>query len=212
MKRRTEFARLPAAAMLATALLFAACSSGAKLIGTPLGNTPAPDFTLRDRGGSPLSLHDLRGRAVVLTFLYTNCPDVCPAIAGKLAQVGISLGKGMAKVEFVAVSVDPTGDTPASVAQFTSDHGLDVFGERWHYGLGTLEELAGVWKAYGIGAEPQPAALNMLKSATGTPSPQTVDHNAVIYLLDRQGRERELLEWDVSPSDLTRQIRALTSN
>ncbi|HZQ36500.1 MAG TPA: SCO family protein, partial [Dehalococcoidia bacterium] len=109
----------------------AACGSGAKLTGTPLHSTPAPDFTLHTADGRPFTLSDLRGRAVVLTFLYTHCLDVCPAIAGRLALADKQLGKTASKVAFVSVSVDPEGDTPASVEQFSEEHGLTALGDRW---------------------------------------------------------------------------------
>lgn len=188
--------------------LATACTSGAKLTGTPLHATPAPDFTLHTADGQPFRLSDLRGRAVVLTFLYTHCPDICPAIAGRLALANQQLGKTASKVAFVSVSVDPEGDTPASVEQFSEEHGLTALGARWRYAIGSRLELAPVWHAYGIGASPQPAALSALRPNPNVPP--IIDHNAVLYLIDAQGRERTLLDQDTSVDTLVQNVRAIT--
>src|SRR5579885_2031554 len=189
--------------------LAAACASGAKLTGTPLHSTPAPDFSLHTADGRPFKLSDLRGRTVVLTFLYTHCPDVCPAIAGRLALANQQLGKTANKVAFVSVSVDPEGDTPDSVNQFSDEHGLTALGDRWRYAIGSRLELAPVWQAYGIGAGPQPAALSALRPDPN--GPPIIDHNAVLYLIDAQGRERTLLEQDTPVETLVQNVRAITS-
>ncbi len=188
-------------------LAVAACGTGARLTGTNLGNTPAPDFTLNDASGRSFSLHNHRGHAIVLTFLYTQCPDICPAIASKLARVGHALGREAERVDFVAVSVDPPGDTPENVARFTAEHDLGILGAHWQYGLGSLEELSTVWHAYGIGAEPEPAAASLVnRDAAGIP---VISHNAVLYLIDADGRERTLLHPDVLDDELLRDLRLL---
>ncbi|MHB8577097.1 MAG: SCO family protein [Dehalococcoidia bacterium] len=191
--------------LTAAVLVAAGCSSGARLVGTDLSRTPAPDFSLHDAAGAPFSLRETRGKAVWLMFLYTHCPDICPAIAGKVAVVAKQLGPDAAKVEFVAVSVDPLGDTPDSVRTFTADHGLDALGSRWRYLLGTSDELAAVWHDYGIGAEPRPAAIAALP---GGDAP-AVDHNTEMYMIDRQGRERVLVHADDSTDTLTANLRRL---
>ncbi|HLZ71220.1 MAG TPA: SCO family protein [Dehalococcoidia bacterium] len=186
----------------------AACAGGAKLSGTPLHESAAPDFALHTPDGRSFHLSDLRGKTVVLTFLYTHCPDVCPAIAGRLALANQQLGKRAAKVAFVSVSVDPEGDTPASVDAFTQEHGLAALGDRWRYAIGSRLDLAPVWQAYGIGASPQPAALATLRPDPN--GPPIIDHNAVLYLIDAQGRERTVLDQDVTVATLVGDLRQLT--
>jgi protein SCO1/2 len=195
---------------LASCLLLASCSRTPALGGTSLGMTPAPDFTLTDAANQQFSLHDYRGRVVVLTFLYTNCPDICPAIAGNLASVAHQLGSNASKFAFIAVSVDPVNDTPESVRTFTQDHDLGWLGDGWRYGLGRAAELAAVWSSYGIGAEPLPAAASSPRLAALGFS--EIDHNAVLYLIDRQGRERTVLHYDVSVAQLTADLKALARN
>ena len=67
-------------------------SGGPALQGSDLGNVPAPDFRLTDQFGQPVSLSQFRGHPVIVTFLYTHCPDVCPLIADKLHLSLVKLG------------------------------------------------------------------------------------------------------------------------
>src|SRR5271154_2210240 len=84
----------------------------------------APDFALRDQHGQMIRLSAERGRFVVLTFLYVDCRDVCPVIAGQLNQALRELGPARNDVRVLAVSVDPKGDTPAAVRHFIAVHRL----------------------------------------------------------------------------------------
>src|SRR2546426_5009810 len=92
------------------------------LQGTALGGTPAPDFRLTDQFGKPISLSQFKGKPVVLTFLYTHCPDVCPLTAEKLHTVMQSLSSDASRVAVLAVSIDPKGDTTESVLNFSKVH------------------------------------------------------------------------------------------
>src|SRR5216110_852216 len=109
MRRR---ARSFIAALLAAALVVG-CSAG-KLVGEPLPSQIAPDFTLTDGPtGQVITLSSLKGQVVLLTFLYTRCPDACPLTAETIRSARDTLGDSAKDVMFVAVSVDPQGDTPA---------------------------------------------------------------------------------------------------
>ena len=78
----------------------------------------APPIDLRNYLGQPVALSSYRGKAVLVTFLYANCPDVCPLIASNLRVALNMLGREDSHVQVIAVSVDPRGDTPANVARF----------------------------------------------------------------------------------------------
>lgn len=179
----------------------------ARLIGTTLDEaTPAYTFSLRDEHGQRVQLADLRGKVVALTFLYTNCPDVCPLIADKFAKAEQQLGASGAKTAFLAVSVDPVRDTPAAAQAFDAKHGLQF--ANFHYLLGSAAELSPVWQHYYVGAEAQevpgaPAAQG------STPSPQLINHTAVIYLIDPAGRLRVALDADFAVPDLLHDLHAL---
>jgi protein SCO1 len=163
-----------------------------QLAGTDLGGTPAPGFTLSDQSGTPLSLGGLRGQPVVLTFLYTHCPDECPLTAEKLRMAANQLGAQAGKVAWIAVSVDPTGDTPTTASAFVHAHGLEG---RLHYLLGSQAQLAPVWNAYHVSVVP---------SANGE-----IAHTLVVYLIDQHGRERVLLDASFMPTQVADDLRAL---
>ena len=173
-------------------LLLAACVP-ARLEGTELGSVPAPDFTLTDvLTGADLSLSSLRGQVVVLSFLYTHCPDTCPLTAERFREAQAALGADAARVEFVAISVDPAGDTAESVRAFTQDHRL---WQGWHYLSGNRTHLSGVWALYGIGVIDNGTAV--------------VPHNDALYLLDGQGRERVLMHASAPAGSLASNVRVL---
>jgi protein SCO1/2 len=90
-------------------------------------NLPAPAFTLQDADGNPVSLGDFRGKAVILHFIYTNCPDFCPLHAEKIAEIqeGINLGPDRERVEFISITTDPSRDTPDVLREYGPLHGLD---------------------------------------------------------------------------------------
>jgi protein SCO1 len=104
------------------------------------------DFRLRDQDGRLVRLQKLRGKVVVLTFLYSTCWDLCPAQA--LVIRDALRRAGHRKVEVLVVSVDAAGDTPARARRFI-DMNLD-FGGKVHFLLGKRRQLARVWRMYGI--------------------------------------------------------------
>src|SRR5882672_4879425 len=172
-------------------LVLSACAP-AKLAGTELGATDAPDFTLTDGvTGRTVTLSAQRGQVVALTFLYTTCPDVCPLTASRFRAAQSELQADAARVTFIAVSVDPDGDTPKAVREFSAAHGL---ASNWYYLVGGRAQLAPVWAAYGIGVQ-----------AGST----TVTHNDAVYLIDARGLERVLLHSEDLARDLTNDLRAL---
>jgi len=90
-------------------------------------NRPAPDFTLQDADGHGTSLRDLRGKVVVLYFIYASCPDVCPLLSEKIADIQQQINTTPMRdiVEFVAVTTDPERDTPDVLRGYGLAHGLD---------------------------------------------------------------------------------------
>lgn len=135
------------------------------------GTVPAPDFTLRDQRGATVSLADLRGQVIAITFLDTQCLNLCPLQASLLGTVQSHLGP-QASFAVVVVSVRPDADTPAAIATFATAHGL---GGHLYWLNGTRSELSDVWNRYGVGVQ----------VASGD-----LAHSSVIYLIDRTGYER----------------------
>ncbi len=87
-----------------------------------------PDFTLQDTGGRVLGLADLHGKVVVLHFIYTSCPDVCPLHSERIAEIQALVNQTPMKeqVEFVSVTTDPTTDTAEMRREYGRVHGLDA--------------------------------------------------------------------------------------
>jgi protein SCO1/2 len=130
-----------------------------------------PQFALRDSLGRSVRLAQFRGKAVLLTFIYDHCPDVCPLIVANLHNALLRLGSQADKVQIVAVSVDPKGDTPKSVKAFLAAHQMTG---RMEYLIGTLKQLSPVWRSYGVEVQ-------------GSPEKREVSHSAFLYGITGHG-------------------------
>ncbi len=209
--------------MLVLFVVLAVWGSGeVTLVGTDLDKQPAPDFTLTDQRGQTVSLSDFRGKAVVLTFIYTNCPDVCPAIARNLGTTYELLREETQDdVVLIAVTLDPTRDTQAALQEFSALHGL-ADNPNWYALRGEREVLEPVWQAYGIYAGEQPeqpapgtphhdqASPETTRSETSTPvSDYGQGHTDAIYVIDPDGRQRAFLRSGTDPSALAANLEAL---
>jgi protein SCO1/2 len=129
---------------------------------------------------------------VVLTFLYSTCPDICPVISQKLRQAHEALGPDAAKVALLVVSVDPERDTVEQLRGYTKAVGMTG---RWHFLTGERDALARVWAAYGIGVFPGPNGA--------------ISHTDAIYLIDKEGRRRVLMRGELQPDELVSNLRIL---
>lgn len=179
-------------ALALAAVLSALCVVGGAAGGTPvLPGTTAQDFALRDQNGRVVRLSDQRGRVVLLTFLYTRCPDVCPLIASNLNTVLRSLPVPARRgVSVIAVSVDPANDTPGAVRAFVRSHALLP---QFHYLLGSRSDLLPVWQAYNLLVETQ--------------SVERVSHSAYVLLIDRTGKPRIYYRASVGAAAVLHDVR-----
>ncbi len=109
------------------------------------GNKELVDFTLIDQSGNPFTLSSLKGKAILLYFGYTNCPDVCPMVMSKFAYVANALGSDADKVAFIFITTDPMRDTPEVMRQY-----VEQFDPRIIALTGDPQSLLKVWKAYGV--------------------------------------------------------------
>jgi protein SCO1/2 len=123
--------------------------------------------------GQPVSLASYRGKAVFVTFLYTHCPDACPLIAASLHAALGEMGPLSKRVQLIAVSVDPRGDTPRTVAAFLKEHGLVG---RMLYLIGNGKQLAPVWSGWKVGA------------AQDVNNPEVINHTALVYGVSASGK------------------------
>jgi protein SCO1/2 len=144
----------------------------------------APAIVLRDQNGTRTSLAQFRGKAVMVTFVYTHCPDTCPLIMQALGAAKRTLGKRADELQIVAVSVDPKGDTPAAVKSFLKRERLTG---KVRYLLGTRAQLSKVWLAWHITSQ----------SVKGRSD--QVAHSSAVYGIDGHGLIRTL--YPASPLD-----------
>ncbi|HXK28637.1 MAG TPA: SCO family protein [Candidatus Binatia bacterium] len=137
---------------------------------------PAPDSTLIDQEGRPFSLRDLRGKLVLVNFIYTRCHDVCPLVTRRLKEAQEKLGTRMGRdVLFVSISVDTQHDTPGVLKQFGKRHGVDF--TSWLMLTGSKEELDQTLRGFGLLVEKFKAQSEGLE----------IPHNTAIYVVDRSG-------------------------
>ncbi len=216
--------RLASLAALPLALLLACAppASPASFEGTVLtANAAAADFRLTDQFGESVALSDFRGKVALLTFLYTDCPDVCPIAANHLRQASRLLSEDGADIAIVVVSVDPDGDSVEAARAYSERWGMT---ERWAYLVGSEETLRPIWAAYyidpylhgpgrnGVSAEsasslPQAASgggVGALAAQTGR-----IIHSAPIYLIDADGIMRVVFTMPFETEDLVNDVRLL---
>ena len=160
----------------------------------PMPTTP---FTL-ESGSGTVSLADLNGRAVVLFFGYTSCPDICPTSLLRLDDALDKLGRRAEDVQVVFVSVDPERDTPERA------HGYATAVDPRFVGLsGSPQEIEQVASQFGIYHARAEGSV-----ATG----YSVDHTATMTVLDRQGRVALLWGPEVGPAAMAEDLRALLAD
>jgi len=157
----------------------------------------APPLQLRNYLGQPVNIDSYRGKAVLVTFLYTNCPDVCPLITSNLRVALNLMGAAVAsKVQVIAVSVDPHGDTPKAVAAFLARHEMTG---RMQYLIGSTKELARVWKAWGVGSE------------RDAQQPQFVNHTGLVYGITGKGLRLTLYASSFQPAEIAHDVPLLVA-
>lgn len=155
---------------------------------------PAPPLDLRNSLGQRVTMARYRGKVRLVTFLYVKCPDVCPLITTNLHATQAKLGARAKDIPIIAVSVDPHGDTPASVKEFLHQH--DMTG-RMQYLIGSGDQLARTWKAWQVG------------SKRDTASPQLVAHSALIYGISASGKITTVYPANFKPADIVHDIPLL---
>jgi protein SCO1/2 len=147
----------------------------------------APEFTLTDQNGKPVSMAEYRGKPVVVTYLYTHCKETCPVQAQMIRGALDDLGHD---IPALAVSVDPFRDTPASARAFLRKATMTG---RMRFVLGKRRQLQPVWRGFAI-----------------QPQLRDSEHQAYITLVDRNGLQRVAVPINqTSPEDLAHDIRLL---
>jgi protein SCO1 len=155
---------------------------------------PAPDFALTMQDGARVGLADLRGKVVVVTFIYTTCADTCPLLTAKLVGIQRQLDTDGARVRFVAITVDPKKDTPAALRRYAEGHGAKAPG--WIFLTGTEGEIGEVARRYGIYVKKRPGG--------------DVDHTFLTSVIDGEGVLRVQYQGvRFDPGEFLRDLRSL---
>ena len=203
LKRITNLAGLTAAAGLLGPALVACgeraggAASGARFHALDLsGASYAKDFELIDTEGRTRRLRDFAGKAVVIFFGYTQCPDVCPTTLAELAQARQLLGADGQRVQGLFVTVDPERDTPEVVRAYTQAFDPSFIGLR----AATPEQLRAVTRSFKV---------HYRRVEGKTPGSYTIDHTAASYLYDPQGRLRLYAHYGIGAQALADDLRAL---
>ncbi len=165
-------------------LILAACDGGGpKFRNVDMtGADYAKGFALTDHNGKPRTLADFSGKAVVVFFGYTRCPDVCPTTMVEMKEVLRKLGSEAAKVQVLFVTLDPERDTQQVLAQY-----VPAFDPRFLGLYGDSAATAKTAKDFKVFYEKRPGS---------SPGSYTIDHTAASYVFDPKGRLRLYVKHD----------------
>jgi protein SCO1/2 len=158
---------------------------------------PAPELKLTDSDGQPFDLARLRGKAVVVSFIYTTCNGVCPATTHRLYRVQEALKEARLwgdRVAFVSITLDPARDTPEILANYARIYDADP--DAWHFLTGPIDRVDRVLSAWDMWAR---------RDAKGV-----LDHPSRIFLIDPKGHQREIYSLEfLAPKTVVQDVRSV---
>jgi protein SCO1/2 len=172
----------------------AATTAGSTFEGLPIQPPrAAPALALRNYTGQTVKLSAFRGKTVLVTFVYTHCPDVCPLIVSNLAAAERQLGSEARHLQIIAVTVDPENDTPRAIKRFLTER--RALG-KMDYLTGSVKQLLPVWKAWGI-------AINVNKYEN------TEGHTSVVFGITPAGKIAVAYPSSFSPANIVHDVPLL---
>lgn len=184
---------------LCAALLLGGCSEPPPFVSTDLSAVNwGKDFTLTDHHAQARRIADFRGKAVVLFFGYTQCPDVCPTTMATMRDAMTLLGEDAKRVQVLFVTVDPARDTPQLLAQYVPAFDPSFLG--LYADEAGLAALAKEFKAF-YAKQPGPA-----------PGSYSVDHSTGSYVFDPQGKLRLLVRHGETPANVAADLKLLLNS
>ena len=143
-------------------------------VGAPGVSAIGGPFQLIDQEGKAITDQDLKGRPFLVFFGYTHCPDVCPATLFEVSELMRALGKDADRAGALFVTVDPERDTPAAMKDY-----LSSFDPHVRAATGDRAAIDAAEKAYRVYAKKVPSEKG---------DDYSMDHTALVYLMDKQGR------------------------
>jgi protein SCO1/2 len=181
------------ASLLISAFLF---GSGAE--SSPLADiNPAPRTALTDSAGKPFDLASLKGKVVLVSFVYTTCTGVCPGTTQAMVRLKHALEEAKlwgTSVAFVSVTLDPRRDTPDVLGRYAKLFRADDVA--WHFLTGAPAVVQSVITDWGMWVKTLPSGA--------------LDHPSRIFLLDARGHEREIYSLEfLTPQAVVQDVRSL---
>ncbi len=184
---------------LVFSILIVACKPTAestKFVATDISGADfKQSFNLTDHTGKPKTMADFKGKAVILFFGYTHCPDACPTTMQDLKATMKLLGSRANEVQVLFITLDPARDSQAVLAQFVPSFDSRFIGLRGDEAL--TAATAATFKIYAKKIE-----------SHGSES-YTLDHSAGMYVFDKLGKIRLYVDYGQKPSDLANDIQQL---
>lgn len=188
--------KLLSALLLCLAALLAGCSEPSHFVSADISSVDwGKDFSLTDHNGQPRHVADFRGKAIVLFFGYTQCPDVCPTTLANMRATMELLGEDAKRVQVLFATVDPARDTPELLS---------------HYVPAFYPSFLGLYADdKGIAAVAKDFKVFYAKQPGSTPDSYTIDHTAGSYVFDPRGRLRLLIRHGEAPANIAADLRQL---
>jgi cytochrome oxidase Cu insertion factor (SCO1/SenC/PrrC family) len=143
-------------------------------LGTDLGTSPAPDFSLVNQFGRQMSLSQFRGQVILLGFEDSECTTVCPLTTQSMVFARWLLGKAGESVQLLGVDANPDATAVSNVLAYSRVHGMV---NQWDFLTGSLAQLKKVWSDYHVAVQVQNGQI---------------DHTPALFLIDQQGRLRKV--------------------
>ena len=137
-------------------------------------NIKAPEYVLLNQEGNRFDSAKLRGKVVVLNFIFTTCTDVCPLFTANLAELQRTLKNEQSNVFLVSITTDPEVDSPKVLKSYAQRYGADF--QNWAFLTGSESQLKQIWKGFDV---------RVIKKGRGL-----VQHTSLTTVIDRQGIRR----------------------
>jgi protein SCO1 len=160
---------------------------------TPGGAAIGGPFKLTDQNGQAITDADFKGKPFLVFFGYTHCPDVCPTTLFDVSEILHALGPDADRAKALFITVDPDRDTPVVLKDYLSSFDPHLVGA-----TGDQKALDAVEKEYRVYAKKVP---------TGKDGDYSMDHSAIVYLMDKQGRFVAPFKLDRKPEQAAAELK-----
>ena len=162
-------------------------------LGTSLNSQPAPEISLTNQFGQPMSLSQFRGKIVMLGFEDSECTTVCPLTTQSMVLAKELLGKAGNNVQLLGVDANPDATSVADVLAYSRAHGMV---NRWDFLTGSPAQLKAVWSAYHIAVQVEQGQI---------------DHTPALFIIDSRGRLQKLYLTQMAYSSISQSAQVLAT-